>query len=201
MNGKELLKKELVRSSFIEAKNGIDNILKNELLIKNICEASELIKKVIENNSKVFSCGNGGSMCDAMHFAEELSGRFREDRKPLPAISISDPAFLTCAGNDYGYENIFSRFLEANANDGDILVAISTSGNSKNIINACNYSKNNNIKIISLTGRKNSKVSKIADIDICTPCGVYSDRIQEMHAIVIHILVELIESSLGFNLL
>ena len=161
-----------------------------------LMECNTLINKLKTNRGKIILVGNGGSAAMASHVAVDFTKAAK-----VRAINFNEADLITCFGNDYGYENIFSRFLEANANDGDILVAISTSGNSKNIINACNYSKNNNIKIISLTGRKNSKVSKIADIDICTPCGVYSDRIQEMHAIVIHILVELIESSLGFNLL
>ena len=136
-------------------------------------------------------------MCDAMHFAEELSGRFRNNRRPLSAISISDPSFITCTGNDYGFEFIFSRFLEANAKEKDILIAISTSGSSKNILNACSFCAKKGIKVITLTGRKNSLISEFADFDICTPNGSYSDRVQELHGIVIHIIVELVEKYLS----
>ena len=132
-------------------------------------------------------------MCDAMHFAEELSGRYRLDRKALPASAISDPGHISCVGNDYGYGNIFSRYLEAHAKSGDMLLAISTSGNSKNVVVAAEHARKNNIKVICLTGRKDSPLGKIADIEICTPAGKYADRVQELHIKVIHILIELIE--------
>ena len=132
-------------------------------------------------------------MCDAMHFSEELSGRFRENRKGLPSVSISDPSFLTCVANDFGFEFVFSRFLEANAAKDDLLLAISTSGESENIVKACEYCKRNKIRLITLTGKKNSTASKFADIDICTPNGKYSDRVQEIHTLIIHIIVEMVE--------
>ncbi len=176
-----------------ESRQGLENILNDLNLLNDLEKSSILISETIDKNSMIFSCGNGGSMCDAMHFAEELSGRFRNHRRGLPAISISEPAFLTCVGNDYGFEYIFSRFLEANANPNDLLLAISTSGNSKNIVQACKFCSENNIKVISLTGKKNSEVSKYSDIDICTPNGNYSDRVQELHTLLIHIMVELVE--------
>ncbi len=182
-----------------ESKIGIDKILKNDVLIRDIQKASELIEKTITNESRIFSCGNGGSMCDAMHFAEELSGRFRENRRGLPAISISDPSYLTCVANDFGFENVFSRFMEANSQKGDLLLAISTSGRSRNILKVCEYCSNNDIFVITLTGRENSEVSNFSDIDICTPNGRYSDRIQELHTLVMHIIVELVENLLFFK--
>ena len=135
-------------------------------------------------------------MCDSMHFAEELSGRFRENRRGLSAISISDPSYLSCVANDYGFEFVFSRFMEAKSKKGDLLLAISTSGESKNIIKVSQYCKSNNIKIITLTGKENSEVSKYSDIDICTPNGSYSDRVQELHTLTIHIIVEMVEDLL-----
>ena len=132
-------------------------------------------------------------MCDAMHFAEELTGKFREERKPLPAISISDPSHITCVGNDYGFQFVFSKYLEGIGKKGDVLLAISTSGNSENIINAANYAKANNIKIVSLTGKDGGKLSDLSDIEIRVPHFGYSDRIQEIHIKVIHILILLIE--------
>lgn len=182
-----------------ESKNGIDKILKNDILIKDVQKASELIVKTISNESRIFSCGNGGSMCDAMHFAEELSGRFRENRRGLPAISISDPSYITCVANDFGFENIFSRFMEANSKKGDLLFAISTSGRSKNILKVCEYCSNNNINVITLTGKENSEVSNYSVIDICTPNGTYSDRIQELHTLTMHIIVEMVEDLLFFK--
>ena len=184
---------ERIINAIKESRNGIDNLLNDFSLIKKIEFASSQIFETINQKSKIFACGNGGSMCDAMHFAEELSGRFRENRRGLPAISISDPSFITCVANDFGFENIFSRFLEANAEKNDLLIAISTSGKSKNILRACEFCKKNGIKVISLTGRKNSEVSKYSDIDICTQNGKYSDRVQELHTLIIHLLVELVE--------
>ena len=132
-------------------------------------------------------------MCDAMHFAEELTGKFREERKSLPAISISDPSHITCVGNDYGFQFVFSKYLEGIGKSGDVLLAISTSGNSENIINAAKYAKANNIKVISLTGKDGGKLSGLSDVEIRVPHFGYSDRIQEIHIKVIHILILLIE--------
>ena len=184
-------------NSIEESKVGLSNILNDNDLIEKIENASELIFNTIRNQSMIFSCGNGGSMCDAMHFSEELSGRFRENRRGLPSVAISDPSFLTCVANDYGFEYVFSRFIEANAKKGDLLLAISTSGKSKNIIKACEYCKKNSIKLITLTGVKESQASNYADIDICTPNGKYSDRVQELHTLLIHIMVESVEKLLS----
>ena len=182
-----------------ESRDGLNSLLKNNDLINNVQLASDLIGKTISNNSRIFSCGNGGSMCDAMHFSEELSGRFRENRKGLPSVSISDPSYLTCVANDFGFEFVFSRYLEANAKENDLLLAISTSGESKNIIKACEYCKKNNVKLITLTGRQNSTVSKFADIDICTPNGKFSDRVQEIHTLLIHVIVEMVEDLMFYD--
>ena len=179
-----------------ESRNGINKVLENHETIENIQKAAELIVETISNKSKIFSCGNGGSMCDAMHFSEELSGRFRENRRGLSAVSISDPSYLTCVSNDFGFEYVFSRFMEANSKKNDLLFAISTSGSSKNILKVCDYCRNNNIKVITLTGKENSEVAKYSDINISTPNGCYSDRVQELHSIVIHIIVEMVENQL-----
>ncbi len=187
------MSKEKIIYSIKESRSGIDNLLNSPSIINAIENASKIIAEKINKNNKIFTCGNGGSMCDAMHFAEELSGRFRDNRRGLSAISISDPSFLTCAGNDFGFEFIFSRFLEANSNSKDLLLAISTSGKSSNIIRACEYCKQNNLTLITLTGKTESLISQYADIDICTPNGKYSDRVQELHTLVIHLLVELVE--------
>jgi D-sedoheptulose 7-phosphate isomerase len=150
-----------------------------------------------QQGGKVMSCGNGGSMCDAMHFAEELSGKFRTERQALPAIAISDPAHLTCAGNDFGFETVFSRFVEAHGKKGDVLLAISTSGKSPNILRAATEARNRGVRVIALTGKSPSQLSELADIEICTPgLTAYSDRIQELHIKVIHILIELVEQAL-----
>ena len=150
----------------------------------------------IDNGGKIISCGNGGSMCDAMHFAEELTGKFREERSPIPAVSISDPSHITCVGNDYGFDAIFSRYVESVGNTGDVLLAISTSGKSTNVIRAAEEANRKGIKVVALTGKDGGELSDLCDIEIRVPHFGYSDRIQEIHIKVIHILILLIEKNL-----
>ena len=184
---------ETIKNELNEAYRLLKKFTDNKSNINAIESAAALMKDSIKNGGKIISCGNGGSMCDAMHFAEELTGKFREERKSLPAISISDPSHITCVGNDYGFQFVFSKYLEGIGKSGDVLLAISTSGNSENIINAANYAKKNNIKIVSLTGKDGGKLSDLSDIEIRVPHFGYSDRIQEIHIKVIHILILLIE--------
>ena len=159
-----------------------------------IGDAARVMGDAIEEGGRIFSCGNGGSMCDAMHFAEELSGRYRDDRKALPAVSISDPSHISCVGNDYGFEHIFSRYLEAHARTGDVLLGISTSGKSANVIKAAAYARAHGIKVITLTGKADSALGKLADVDVVTlGTSGFADRVQELHIKVIHIFIELIE--------
>jgi D-sedoheptulose 7-phosphate isomerase len=159
-------------------------------------KAGEIMLNAIKKKGKIISCGNGGSMCDAMHFAEELTGRYRDNRPAIAAISISDPSHITCVGNDYGFDFIFSRYLEANGNIGDVLLAISTSGNSKNIINAIKTAKQNGMFIVGLTGKDGGKMAELCDIEIRAPHSEYADRAQEIHIKVIHSLIDYIESNL-----
>lgn len=164
---------------------------------KLIHKCGTIISESIKKGNKVISCGNGGSMSDAMHFAEELTGKFRENRRSLPAIAISDPSYITCTANDYGYDKIFSRFLEGMGNEGDVLLAISTSGNSSNIINAINTALDKNMKVIALTGKDGGAISEIKNVnEIRVPYNGYSDRIQEIHIKIIHSLVNVIEEEL-----
>jgi D-sedoheptulose 7-phosphate isomerase len=135
-------------------------------------------------------------MCDAMHFAEELTGKFREERSPIPAVSISDPSHITCVGNDYGFDAIFSRYIESVGNTGDVLLAISTSGKSTNVIRAAEEANRKGIKVVALTGKDGGELSDLCDIEIRVPHFGYSDRIQEIHIKVIHILILLIEKNL-----
>ena len=148
-----------------------------------------------KNNGRIFSCGNGGSMCDAMHFAEELTGRFRKERAPLPAMAINDASHLTCVSNDYGYDFIFSRYLEAWGNSGDILLAISTSGNSPNVILAVEAAKKKGMKVVGLLGKGGGKLSSMCNTSIIVD-SMISDRIQEIHIKCIHIFIEGIERQL-----
>lgn len=185
---KELIKKELNEAHFI-----LETFMHDEEKINKIYEAADLISKAFKNGNKIISCGNGGSHCDAMHFAEELTGRYRENRPSMPAIAISDPSHISCVGNDYGYDFIFSRYVEGLGNKGDILLGISTSGNSKNIISAFKTAKEKGMKTIALTGKDGGKLSELADIEIRVEGAKYADRIQEVHIKVIHIMIMLIE--------
>jgi D-sedoheptulose 7-phosphate isomerase len=187
--------KDNVINSLKEAREGLDSLLNNDEALSSIADAANLLIDSFKNGGRVFSCGNGGSMCDAMHFAEELSGRYRLSRKALPAVSISDPGHISCVGNDFGYDQIFSRYLEAHAKPGDCLLAISTSGKSSNIIVAAEYARKNGITVITLTGKTDTQLSHYSDMEICTPAGKYADRVQELHIKVIHILIELVERS------
>lgn len=186
-----------IESALLDAAVALDHLRKNEATLDAIKSASEVIAGAIKAGGKVVSCGNGGSMCDAMHFAEELTGRYRDDRPAYAAIAISDPSHITCVGNDYGFENVFSRFVEAHGKDGDVLFAISTSGKSQNVLNAAQEAKARNLKVIALTGNEENPLKLIADVHIATPGGEHSDRVQELHIKVIHILVELIEAELA----
>lgn len=179
-----------------QARNALDALLANPAALAAIGDAGDALVNAFRQGKRVFSCGNGGSMCDAMHFAEELSGRYRLNRKALPAASISDPSHISCVGNDYGYEAIFSRYLEAHAGQGDVLLAISTSGSSKNVLAAVKEAKALGMVVVALTGRPGSVIGELADIDVCTPGGQYADRVQELHIKVIHILIESVEREL-----
>ena len=141
----------------------------------------------------VISCGNGGSMCDAMHFAEELSGRFRGNRKAIPAVSISDAAHITCVANDYGFGEVFSRYVDALGKKEDVLLAISTSGGSANVLNAVDVAKAKGMTVVALTGKTGGELSKVCDIEIRAPHSEYADRAQELHIKIIHSLIHYIE--------
>lgn len=147
--------------------------------------------------SKVLICGNGGSLADAVHFAEELTGRFRADRPPLPAIAIAEPGHITCTANDYGFDQVFSRAVEALGKPGDVLILLSTSGNSPNIINAAAEARAMGLHTVGLLGKGGGKLNGVCELQILAP-GETSDRIQEIHMLVLHILVELVETKLGY---
>ena len=187
---------ELIKNNFVEAKQILDQFLDNEENLINIELAGKALVNSFRQGGKAMSCGNGGSMCDAMHFAEELTGRFRENRKALPAVSISDSSHMSCVGNDYGYDEIFSRYVDALGKEGDILLAISTSGNSPNIMKAVNVAKEKGIIVIGLTGKSGGQLSEACDIEIKAPFSEYSDRAQEIHIKVIHSLIHYIEEHL-----
>jgi D-sedoheptulose 7-phosphate isomerase len=162
-------------------------------------KAGTLMVEALRQGGKIVSCGNGGSMCDAMHFAEELSGRYRLDRKALAAVSISDPSHISCVANDYGYDFIFERYIEAFAKEGDVLLAISTSGNSKNILKAINKAKEKGVLVVGLTGKDGGEMKDLCDVEVRAPKTKYADRAQEIHIKVIHSLIDFIERGLGLD--
>jgi D-sedoheptulose 7-phosphate isomerase len=182
-----------IKNNFAEAQQVLEQFISNEENLKLIEGAAEAISNTFKNGNKVLSCGNGGSMCDAMHFAEELSGRFRNDRKALPAISISDASHISCVGNDYGYNHIFSRYIQALGNKGDILLAISTSGNSVNVLEAIHEAKRKEMFVVGLTGKDGGKMAGLCDVEIRAPHTAFADRAQEIHIKVIHSLIHAIE--------
>jgi D-sedoheptulose 7-phosphate isomerase len=182
-----------IKQHFEEAQQVLNNFLADENNFNNIEAAGKLMVTALQNEKKIISCGNGGSLCDAMHFAEELTGRYRDDRKPLAAISISDPSHMACVGNDYGYEFVFSRYLEAVGNEGDVLLGISTSGNSKNVLNAIEVAKRKGINVVGLTGKDGGKMNGLCDVEIRAPHSKYADRAQEIHIKCIHSLIDYIE--------
>jgi D-sedoheptulose 7-phosphate isomerase len=182
-----------VRAALDEAAQALDALRRNDEALASVARAAALIADAFKDGRKAMSCGNGGSMCDAMHFAEELSGRFRDDRPAYPAVAISDITHMTCVGNDYGFERVFARFVEAHGQPGDVLLAITTSGTSKNVVAAAEAAKARGVKVIALTGKRGSPLAALADVAIVTPGGRYADRVQELHIKVIHILIELVE--------
>ena len=192
------MSKETIRKHFDEAAEVLKSFNNDENHTK-IANAIILMSEALSNGNKIISCGNGGSMCDAMHFAEELSGKFRNDRKGLAALSISDPSHITCVANDYGFDEIFSRYVEAVGNKGDILLGISTSGNSGNVINAVEVARKQGIKTIVLTGKTGGALAEIADLEIRAPRSKFADRAQEIHIKVIHTLIDGIERALKLS--
>ena len=186
-----------VRGALQEASESLVRLLADSAMLDRIAQAGALLADTFVSGGRAYSCGNGGSMCDAMHFAEELTGRFRDNRPGYAALAISDPGHLSCVGNDYGYEQVFARFIEAHGRKGDVLLAITTSGTSRNVVAAAQTAKGLGMKVIALTGRAGTPITELADIALVTPGGRYADRVQELHIKVIHILIELVERRLA----
>ncbi len=187
---------DIIKQNFIEASNLLKKYASDEKHFLAIAKAGEIMLGSIRSGGKIISCGNGGSMSDAMHFAEELTGRFRGNRPGIPAIAISDAGYLTCAANDYGYGAIFERFVATMGQTGDTLLAISTSGNSENVLRAAQVAKSKGIFVVGLTGKDGGKLAQYCDIEMRVPHFGYADRIQEIHIKIIHSLVHVIEAGL-----
>ena len=185
-----------VKSALTDAQSALAALIENEATLESIAQAAHAIAESQRQGGAVYSCGNGASLCDAMHFAEEMTGRYRQNRKPYRAAAISDVSHMACVGNDYGYEHVFSRWIEAMGTEKDVLVAITTSGTSKNIVAAAKAAKAKGMTVVALTGKAGSPITDEADIAVVTPAGRWADRVQELHIKVIHILIELIEREL-----
>jgi len=166
---------------------------------RNLDDAERIAQEIVRclrEGHKIMIAGNGGSMADALHFAEEWTGRFRKERKPYPVMALGESTHLTCVANDYGFEHVFSRMVEAFGRPGDLLILLSTSGNSHNLVAAATKARAQNVKVIGFLGRGGGNL--LADCDLCLMApGETSDRIQEIHMLMLHILIEVAERELG----
>lgn len=183
------------KSSLKDAQTTLDAFLANPEQLQKCVMFSKQLTAAFRAGGRLFTCGNGGSHCDAMHFAEEFTGRYRKDRRPLGALALGDPSHVTCVGNDYGFHDIFARQLVGLARKGDMLVGLSTSGNSENVIRAFVAAKELGVKTVALLGRDGGKLKGLADLSIVIPAET-SDRIQEMHIKIIHTVIETVEREL-----
>ena len=184
---------DLIRAELVTARDLLDRFLADPANLAVIEQAARLMASALGQGGKILTCGNGGSLCDAQHLAEELSGRYRQDRPALAAIALTDASHMTCVANDYGFDHVFSRFIEALGRPNDVLVAISTSGNSPNILRAAEAAKAAGMSIVALTGKDGGKLATLCDVEIRAPHTGYADRIQEVHIKAIHIIILLIE--------
>ena len=184
---------DLIRAELTEARAVLDRFLADPASLARIAAAAEAMAKSLREGGKILTCGNGGSLCDAQHFAEELSGRYRQDRRALAAIALTEASHMSCVANDYGFEFVFSRFVQALGRPGDVLLAISTSGNSPNVLRAAEAAREAGMLVVALTGKDGGQLASISDVEIRAPHSGFADRIQEIHIKVIHILIMLIE--------
>ena len=185
-----------VLAALTDARNALDALIANEETLDAVVRAAGLMADAVRNGGKIMSCGNGGSLCDAMHFAEEMTGRYRQNRRAYAATAISDASHIACVGNDYGYDYVFSRYVEAHGRPGDVLLAITTSGTSRNVVKAAEAARARGVRVVALTGRAQTPITELDDAAIVTPAGKWADRVQELHIKCIHILIELIEREL-----
>lgn len=184
-----------VTEALKHAQSVLDNFINDPSNVSLLEQAVEAFTDSLKADGRVMACGNGGSMCDSMHFIEELTGRYRKDRPPLSAIPMGDPSHMTCVANDFGFDYVFSRNVEAWGRKGDTLLAISTSGNSQNVILATEKAKEKGMKVVGLLGKTGGKLKDLVDIAIIVPDQM-TDRIQEIHIKCIHIFIEGIERNL-----
>ena len=185
-----------IRASLSDAADTLTAFCGDEEAVVAVAQFADLAYEALASGKKLLACGNGGSMCDAMHFAEEWTGRFRGDRDPLPALAFSDPAQLTCIANDFGFDEVFARQVTAHGREGDLLVALSTSGGSANILRALEEARARGIKTIGLLGKGGGAALPLSDVAIVVPRATTSDRIQEIHIKVLHAVIEAVERRL-----
>ncbi len=183
---------ETWQASFRDAHAVLEKFMNDPAQIEKCARFTELLLGTIREGGNLFSCGNGGSHCDAMHFAEEFTGRYRKDRRAIGALALGDPSHVTCVSNDYGFEAVFSRQLEGLGRRGDLLIGLSTSGNSKNVINAFRVAREKGIKTVALLGKGGGQLKDLADLAIVVPAET-SDRIQEIHIKLLHTVIETVE--------
>jgi D-sedoheptulose 7-phosphate isomerase len=183
----------IIKNEFLEGQQLLERFISDDRCFIQIGQASTLMADCIQNGGKIISCGNGGSHCEAMHFAEELTGRFRGNRRPLPALVVSDPSYLTCVANDFGFSEVFSRFIESLGRVNDVLLAITTSGQSESIIRAVRMARSKAMKIVLLTGNGGGELKGEGDVEISVPHFGFADKIQEIHMKIIHSLISAIE--------
>ncbi len=181
-----------LKQSYSDAAAAIQTVLEDPETVEKTAAVAEKIVNIFQNNGKVLICGNGGSACDAMHFAEEFTGRYRKNRKALPVISLTDASHITCVGNDFGFDSIFSRGVEAYGQPHDMLIGLSTSGNSANIMKAVEVAKNQEMATVTLLGKDGGILKNKADIEWIVPAST-SDRVQEVHMTILHIIIEGVE--------
>lgn len=186
-----------IADHFLEAQSILAQFIENDGNFDKIKRAGDIMVESLFNGGKIMACGNGGSMCDAMHFAEEMTGRFREDKKPMAAMALADASHISCVSNDYGFNDVFSRPVLALGKPGDILLAISTSGNSGNVLKAIEAARENHMMVIGLTGKDGGKMAELCDVEIRAPKSKYADRAQEIHIKVIHTLIDYIEKNIS----
>ncbi|MET4108878.1 D-sedoheptulose 7-phosphate isomerase [Hymenobacter sp. UYP22] len=184
---------DLIHTELTEAQTVLERFVQDAANLLAIEQAARLIAASLNAGGKVLTCGNGGSLCDAQHFAEELTGRYRQNRRALAAIALTEASHMSCVANDFGYDHVFSRFVEALGRPGDVLLAISTSGNSPNVLLAAEAARSQAMRVVSLTGKDGGQLAGISDVEIRVPHTGYADRIQEVHIKAIHIMIMLIE--------
>jgi len=158
-----------------------------------------LLTECFQNRGKLLVCGNGGSLCDAMHIAEEFTGQFRKKRKALPALALSDASHITCVANDMGFDQVFSRSVEAFGEKNDILLVLSTSGNSLNVVNAAKMAREKGLKVVNLLGKGGGLLKGLGDLEFIVEGFKYSDRIQEIHMTLMHIVIEACENKMFYQ--